>query len=79
MKGKKNPTCMCLLRSLTDPPAPNETISVNVSLVSLPGNAVDVRPYIYDYNEGIQNFTLADYGKQFDTIIKTRGKCFSHS
>lgn len=49
-------------------------MSVNVSLVSLPGNAVDVRPYVYDYNEGVQNFTRADYGKQFDILIKTRGE-----
>ena len=62
------------MRSLTDPPAANETVTANVSLISLQGNAVDVTPYITDYNQGINNFTRDDYGRQFDVMIKTRGE-----
>ena len=70
-------------RSLTDPPAANETVMANITLISLQGNAVDVTPYVYGYNEGINftfnnqntfNFTQADYGTQFDVMVKTRGE-----
>ena len=43
-----------------------------VSLVSLDGNAIDVEPYI-EYNKGVHHFTLEDFGRQNDTVIRTHG------
>ena len=57
---------------MTDPPAANETITMIVSLVSLDGNAIDVEPYI-EYNKGVHHFTLEDFGRQNDTVIRTHG------
>lgn len=59
--------------SLLDAPAQNETLTANVRLIGLPGNTVDVAPYVL-YDGGNYNFTLADYGVQFVRTVNTTGK-----
>lgn len=59
--------------SLLDSPRPNEILTAHVSLFGLPGNTVDVRPYV-SYGAGSYDFTLADYGVQFIRFINTTGE-----
>lgn len=61
-----------VLCSLLDPPMENETVITSARIVSLLGNAVDVRPFVLLQNPQ-QNFTLADYGTQFVTQVNTTG------
>ncbi|BDA50484.1 probable lysyl endopeptidase [Coccomyxa sp. Obi] len=67
-----NTTSQAITYYLLDPPKPNEVLTAHVQLLDLPGNAVDVRPYV-NYGEGIYNFTIADYGVQFERHIYTIG------
>ncbi len=48
-------------------------MTAHISLLGLPGNTVDVRPYV-NYGEGSYNFTSADYGVQFMRLISTTGE-----
>ena len=64
--------CVCMLRSLTDEPGANDTITLFVTAFGLEGNTIDVEPLL-QYDKGVHNLTHANYGHQYHTRINVTG------
>ena len=63
---------MCTLRSLTDEPDANDTITLFVTAFGLEGNTVNVEPLL-QYDKGVHNLTRENYGHQYQTRINVTG------
>ncbi len=63
---------VCTLRSLTDEPDTNDTITLFVTAFGLEGNTIDVEPLL-QYDKGVHNLTRANYGHQYQTRINVTG------
>lgn len=61
-----------MLRSLTDEPGTNDTITLFVTAFGLEGNTVNVEPLL-QYDKGVHNLTRANYGHQYQTRINVTG------
>ena len=61
-----------MLRSLTDEPGDNDTITLFVTAFGLEGNTINVEPLL-QYDQGVHNLTRANYGRQYQTRINVTG------